>query len=769
MNTAIRARFTMRPLVAALQGVFLVLSMQAAWAEDNPAMADLVKPASTIEAGVGHVSDPSFKHGDYTGLHKDGVHGILNVDLKGGAPYDSDSAWRWNIIGRNLGLDARSLTADFGSQGTYRITLGYDELPKLRSDSYQTPYLGAGTTHLTLPGNWVAGPNTAGGTNGTTQQMTRLAASMKDFDIRTERKRAAIGVSATLYRQWEVKAGFSSEKKEGTKVIGMLFGNSGGNPRAVLIPEPLDGETRQIDASVGWTGEKAFVQAAYHASLYASDIKSFSWRNPFSGTAWVGGGVQVGYPNVGQTASMPDNAQRQWTLTGGYTFTPTTRLTASFSQGRMTQNEAYLPYTGIAALRVTSPLPRASLDGKVDTTHYTLRLTSRPAKDLFLSAGYRHDERDNRTPIAQYVYIGGDSMNQPAAGTASDRFRTNLPRSSKVTAFNLDADYKLFAATTLKLGADQEKVDRTWSAVASAKETTYRVELRQKFSDAVNGGLAYSRGDRSISHYIDNGPFLWSYTSPGFIAGLATGAGCNTVPSCQWDNLPAQRKFYMADRLRDKMRLNLNVDVAEGVTVQFLANGYHDDYAQSTYGVTKVTGWSATVDGSFAFSDELSAHAFYTQDFAETINHGRQFGGSRPAAFSTADLDWVNDITDTAQTVGAGFKRTGLLGGKLELNGDLTMVQGRTPIHTNVGTGLAAARRLPPLTSRLDSVALAGKYLIDANSAVRLSWVHSRLRSTDWAFDGVTVLALNNVMGTNEVTPNYKVNVFGVTYLYTFH
>ena len=37
-------------------------------------------------------------------------------------------------------------------QGRFRLTFGYDELRRNRSDSYQTPYNGAGTNVLTLPG-----------------------------------------------------------------------------------------------------------------------------------------------------------------------------------------------------------------------------------------------------------------------------------------------------------------------------------------------------------------------------------------------------------------------------------------------------------------------------------------------------------------------------------------------------------------------------------------------------------------------------------------
>ena len=120
-------------------------------------------PTSTVEVGAGVTTDGSYKAGEYNGLQNKGLFGIGQLDFRGGGAFDSDNAMRWRIKGSDLGLDTRSINAEFGKQGTYRVFGGYDELRRNRSDTYQTPYNGAGTNVLTLPGAWQV-PTVAGST-----------------------------------------------------------------------------------------------------------------------------------------------------------------------------------------------------------------------------------------------------------------------------------------------------------------------------------------------------------------------------------------------------------------------------------------------------------------------------------------------------------------------------------------------------------------------------------------------------------------------------
>ena len=126
-------------------------------------------------------------------------------------------------------------------------------------------------------------------------------------------------------------------------------------------------------------------------------------------------------------------------------------MTVTGTRGRMTQNEAFLPYTINPGLTTTG-LPRTSLNGVVATTFLNARLATRPMRNLSLSASLRFEDRDNRTPQSEYIYIGGDSQLQPQPGSNSDRIRTNLPRSRRHEQLVLDADYRLTSSSAVKLG-----------------------------------------------------------------------------------------------------------------------------------------------------------------------------------------------------------------------------------------------------------------------------------------------------------------------------
>jgi len=350
--------------------------------DDPELLKELTQFHNTFEFGFNYVSDDSFRFGRYSGLTDQGVNAVLNLDVLDREAYDSDNADYWHFRARNFGLDSREATFEFGTQGSYKIHIDYDQIPIFRSDSAKTIFDGAGTSNLTLPANWVGSGNTAG--------MTNLLPDLKSVDLKTERRRTALGVSGVLSPHWNYSANYTHETKDGHKSIGAVFGNSGGNPRSVLVPEPVDYLTQQFEATLRYTTKKLQLQAAYYLSVFSDDNTALRWSNPY--TAIGGWDPSAGFPNGrGQLSLPPDNRFHQITLDGGYNFSDRTRFSASVSRGRMSQNDAFLPYTDIPTLAasITQPLPRDSLDGRIDTTVVNLRIASRPSDKFSWNAAYR--------------------------------------------------------------------------------------------------------------------------------------------------------------------------------------------------------------------------------------------------------------------------------------------------------------------------------------------------------------------------------------------
>ena len=138
--------------VLAVQGVMLALCSLQARADDAEAMA-LKTPTNKAEFGLSVQSQKSAKFGEYTGMNKEGGGLIGNFSLRGGDSYGGgEGTQRWAISGSDIGLTSRAFGAQFSDQGKWSLGVGYDELRRNLSDTYQTPYVGTmGGNTWTLP------------------------------------------------------------------------------------------------------------------------------------------------------------------------------------------------------------------------------------------------------------------------------------------------------------------------------------------------------------------------------------------------------------------------------------------------------------------------------------------------------------------------------------------------------------------------------------------------------------------------------------------
>ena len=761
-----------RRLCAGVSLLFMTLASASSELEDTnqdaDAIAELTRPVSKIEIGAGSLSDNAYANGNYSGLDRKGGFFIGNIDLRG-SQYSygnsEDDKTRWRIIGTHLGLGSRSIVGEYGRLGAYRITFGHDEIPRPGSATYQTPFLGAGSPRLTLPAGFVRGANTGA--------MSTLASSLQNFDIEGKRRGSEIGSSYALTREWELRASLRNDESNGTKIRGGEFGSNGGNPRTVLLPEPIDSTTQRIEASLAFSGEVQRFTLSYHGSLFKNNIGSLTWQNPYSSAPWTGGlsGLPADFPLPnGQMSVAPDNQFHQFALSGAYDFSPGTRLTLTGTRGRMSQNEAFLPYAINPGL-VTTALPRTSLNGVIETTFANAKLSMRPLRNLAVTASLRHEERDNRTPMSEYIYVGGDIQLQPPAGSNSDRIRTNLPRSRRQQQIMADADYRFTSGTAIRAGWDRDEVKRTFAEVELTTENTYRIELRHGGAGQWTGNAGYALLVRRGTQYLYNLPTLASYTSPSYIIGLVAANGCTVLIDCVRRG-PLQNKFYMADRDRERSRLAIGFMPDGAFSLQARLDVNRDRYPHSPYGLTDARSWSASADLGYVFNDDFSATLFYTVENQRSRVRSRQVINANTGVAGSADSDWINQWVDKTASIGFGIRYKGLIDGRLELHADALAVRGRTPVSTSVGTAVPAAQNpptaLPDLIAQSDTINLGARFAVDRHSALRLNYFFRRLNSADWAYQQVGVATLTNALGTNEVSARYLVHGVGVSYVRSF-
>jgi len=877
-----------RASVTAVRAALLTLAAMASAqaADGNDAVRELTQPTNTVEAGVGYVSQDSFKFGEYNGLFNKGLYGIFNFDVHGGGTYDSGDPARWRVTGTDLWLDTRNVSAQYEQQGRFKLDFVYDELRHNLSDSYQTPFDGAGSNLLTLPSNWIKpivpqvsttainfrslspttglAPSNVGGvvTPPTAAQQAIvnniIATDVPDFhnqDLDTKRTTYKGGFSYDIDRHWQFKVSAQHEKKEGLMPLGAV--SSQVSEYSNILPYPIDQSTEQYNVSLGYTDAVAFFQVAYYGSVFRNDISSVTWQDANDPT------------KTATISEPPSNDFHQFLLTGGYNFTPTTKLVLNGSYARNTQNDQFV--TQGQNNQFPIGLPASSLHGLVEWTAFNAKLTAKPVKDLNVIAGYKYDDRDNKTAVNTYVFQDANEARASAAspfnaalGLAPNTLGSNIniyanrPYSKKLNQFDLEGDYAVAKGQTLIGAYEYQQIDRkcdgSWINCADAprtKENTFRAEWRGNVVENVGARVAYAYSERRVNY--DENAFLalvpmanvvpaggatvsaYQYLQQTGLTGFGPVAGFPAVPLAgdaaifsPNNNIVPQslygsrnnineevgmRRFNMADRNRNKLRSSVNWDATDRLSLQGSFDYNKDDYKDSTYGLTDAESWALNFEGSFAASDDLALHAFYTHEENKSESAGISYGSNSNTAFvgqagntivsggcfstvllknENAKIDpclnWSTDMRDKADTVGIGFTYKNLMAGRLDVLGDLLYTEARTDIGVSGGSYVnnpfALASPAPPLGAGVPAVffipaastptakntlfeaRLSGRYAIDRASAVRLTYWYQHLKSNDYIYDGLQFGSLTNVMPTNQQPFNYNVHVVGLSYVY---
>jgi predicted porin len=470
-------------------------------------------------------------------------------------------------------------------------------------------------------------------------------------------------------RHWQVTASYSSEAKQGLKPIGTVSRFSGGDISAV-IPDLVDQNHEQINLGLNFHGEQLTLGAAYYGSLFVNNVPSMSWSN------WASPG------NTQTMGSAPSNQFHQFSLNGSYALSPSTKLSGNFAYGRSTQNETFL--TDIS----TPFVPVASLNGLVVSKAFNLKLQSRPARDLVLTASAKLDDRDNRTPVNTFAFYdagepkAGSSVFStyfPGLGGDTSNINANTPYSKKLRQYSLEADYAFARGQSLKAGVDLQSTDRhcrgTWGSCTEASkmdETTVRGEWRLTALDTVQARLGLSSARRKVDSYNENAFLamvpaanLTPSTAPAGVTsayaaltalglnGWGVNAGLPTTPltgaqafyfpnnnplaNALYGNhnriseLPGMRLYNLADRQRDKLRATANWQAHEALALQAGVDVNNDRYGQSRYGLQSAKGWAVNLEGNYEPNDKTRVTLFYTREEQKLVSAGNTYTANSTA------------------------------------------------------------------------------------------------------------------------------------------
>ena len=656
------------------------------------------------ELGIGvlYLSQDAFRFGRYSGLTDDGAH--WNGDLIARST-DGKSGYA-SITALDLGLDSRSIRIDWGSQGSYRAFVDYNQIP-FKDFVGRSIFDGVGSTELTLPSGWPVADTTDG--------MAQLAGSLSEVEIGTTRKKLGVGtlLHATDGR-WTLSLGYDTETKDGLTQMAGVNGIAPGNALSAMLPTPVDYTTNTLRASLGYLTDRSQLDLAYQSSFFYNNLEALAWESPFDATGPRG--------TDGSTSLPPDNQFHQLTLSGAHTLFGTTRLTGVASVAAMLQDEAFQADTVDPGRR--NSLPRDSLDGEVYLYNALLTLSSRPVRGLNLKASYRMQKRDNDTPRETYTY----SVNDTTSNTTQTV--SNTPYSYDKRTLKLDAGYRINRMARLSGDVSRETMERSPSEVDKTTEDKGKLKLQLKPLDNVQVSLSGGVASRTGSDY-------------------QTVSGEN----------PLLRKYNISDRDQVSTGMDISYQPIDRLSLNLNLERSDDDYDATRVGLTEAQQTSAMLDASYQASAEVSVYGYAGRQWLESHQAGSQDTGG-PAA------DWLVKNDDTVDSLGLGLRWK--KDDRLELGTDYTLSRSKGETRMQSSNTLPPLSQFPDLESNIHSLRVYADYQWRKDTKLKLSYRYEKYDADDWSIDGFQPASIPEVLLLGEVDPNYTQHVVGISLVTRF-
>jgi MtrB/PioB family decaheme-associated outer membrane protein len=475
----------------------------------------------------------------------------------------------------------------------------------------------------------------------------------------------------------------------------------------------VDFTTNQFDMGLSWAGKRAQVQLGFIGSYFDNGNNSLTWQNPFT--------ASPDHQSF-RAALEPDNEFYQFNLSGAFAVTPRIRLSGQAAIGELSQDEPFLPVT-INPSYSDLPLPRLSLDGRLDTSTFNLsgKLSARLNNRLSFTARGKLDERDNKTPVDSYIQVTTDLV--PSIP------RYNRPFSYKREQYSADLRFRAHRLIRLSGGAGQKNIERSLQATDRTEETTYWGQVKVNPLVSTQLRIKLESSNRDVSDYIqpdDGGPV----------------------------DHPLMRKFNQADRDRERILVELDIMPFEAFGINLSYFQADSDYRQSEIGLQESNEESYTINFNYAMSTKVNMYAFLTRDDidADLLN---TTGGSA--------IPWNAVTRDRITTLGFGLSSR--ISKKSSIGFDYVSSDSKGDISVQTS---AEEAPFDPLKTDLTNAKVHFDYEVNDHWAYKFYAEYEKFSSRDWAIDGLGVDGISSVLTMGEQSPEYTAWYFRVQASYRF-
>lgn len=213
-----------------------------------------------------------------------------------------------------------------------------------------------------------------------------------------------------------------------------------------------------------------------------------------------------------------------------------------------------------------------------------------------------------------------------------------------------------------------------------------------------------------------------------------------------------------------------------------------DRYASSPLGMKNGQTAAVDLDAQFAVSENATIGGYVTgQARRRTLvsgatGLGATFNATSYAALVAPTVNFVNTMQDQDWTFGVNASQKGLMGGKLELVGDLAYTAGSTRyrqvINNYIPTAAAptcdnasslSCGETPSWFSHILTLKLAGNWQLNKNDRINMGYRFHQLTSNDYFYNAYQFgFSPSTLLPTGEQAPRYRVHVLMMSYSHNF-
>ena len=504
---------------------------------------------STINLGIGWLSNDSFAFGQSSGVTEKGAYGLLDGEYR----YQKN-ADRIEIYANDLGLDQRSYSISVQTQGKYRLDINGQNIPSYKSDTTYTPYYGV--DDLAPGSGWVGG--------NTSADFPNLSDQLMQTNWYSNRKKVSLDFRYIWNPSLESDINVTRSSNRGNQPLGLMLGSSFFG-RSVIALAPQNYETKSMSLTLQRKKPTYQWSARYELSQFFNDHSSLRWENLFDTPA----------VDHGQAGLAPDNQFHQLSWQATYTAIENWIYSAALSYGLSTQNEDFLPDTINPSL--SGDISADSLDGKIAVGSILLNALYRQSPKQSYDFRYHRSEQDNQTKRVTSLYVIADSA-------LASKERSSRPYGFRNQSLSAKSHTKLNYNQRLTVFADYRIYDRDYQSLSKGKEGRAWVQLQHKIKNSWDYAVKMEHSKRTGSDY-------------------------NTDVGMDRDENPLLRKYNLADRKQNQIVLSGTNQLSEKWATNVAVSSARDAY-EAELGLEKAGQTAYNVDLHYMHSAALHVN-FY--------------------------------------------------------------------------------------------------------------------------------------------------------------